>query len=200
MHSVLMTIFHGGKTIIPAMGLGLMLFAASAPAGDSARAQDEDTESELLACDSIEDEAERIQCFNDLVERLRTQGGSAPSPAPAERNAPAGAGALPEVTAPGRERPAAPAPVDADPHENFGFPESNAERERMTAHITRWERDPVGKIVFWLDNGQIWKETKSSDFPLHGEADRAVIYESWMSGYRLEVDGFHGFARVRRIR
>lgn len=84
-----------------------------------AHAQDSETERRMLACDALTNESDRLACFNNVVESLRTGANSepaavaAPEPAPAVNPEPAAAAEPAPEPAPSPEpAPAAePAPI-----------------------------------------------------------------------------------------
>ena len=96
------------------------------------------------------------------------------------------------------------APADL---ENFGFPDPDANRITLVSGVNRfWYTAYDKKLVMELNNGQIWMETRGSEY--RGPRERAVdpksltveIKQSRLGGYRLKIQGKKGFARVRRLR
>jgi hypothetical protein len=49
-----------------------------------------------------------------------------------------------------------------------------------------------------LDNGQIWRQTVASRYPLQ-VGHQVRIYRGAIGGYRLSVEELRGFIRVERV-
>jgi|GEM_PF-3212609 len=173
------------RTFIAVATSALLLPAFMAPA---ASAQDsENSLKNLLACDKIKKASEKLECFNAIVELLKQDQGSS-SLGSNNRNS----------------------------RDNFGFNQAEIEKRENKARskrglakkapaektftIARRWKDPVGKQVFLLENGQVWKETDGSRMPNNRKSKTIRIKKAWSGGYRAYFEGKTGFGRIKRIR
>ena len=174
------------RTLIALAASAMFLPALMAPA---VTAQDsENSLQNLLACDKIKKASAKLECFNAIVEILK-QDRDAQKPGKSNRRT----------------------------RDNFGFTEAEIERREsrsrrksglapksgfneQTYSIARRWKDAVGRQVFLLANGQIWKETSGSDMPRNKKATTIRIKKGWVGGYRAYFKGKTGFGRIKRIR
>ncbi len=175
----------------------------------------EDLSDALHRCRALEDEAERLTCFDQASQSIEAASEAAvpaaPEPAPTEP-APA-ATAAPAVAetpvAPPDLAPAsaasdvtAPAASAAISEDEFGL-ERKREQEgiqkitsRHDGKFTGWN----GDTLFPLENGQVWKQIESGRYSY--KADRPVIEvkRGLLQSYYLKVRGENRTVRVTRIR
>ncbi|WP_417344816.1 hypothetical protein [Ferrimonas sp.] len=127
----------------------------------------------VVNCASLNDKLDRLVCFDKLGK-------------PAHAGIPA--------------KPAAPqaaAPADAD--ERFGLSDKRPEEpEAIKASINKLKKDPYGKFIVTLDNGQVWKQIDSKRFRL--KQDKPVTIEKASLGsFMLTQEGSSKSARVKRV-
>lgn len=116
-------------------------------------------ENRLADCAGVEDEQQRLACFDDLVSSLR----------PAE----------------GQVAPAAP-PVTAST-EAFGLEHKNVNADRageLQAKVTGIYKNSLGQMLLILDNGQIWQQKDSKTLIIHKD-DLVLIERGFMSAFYL---------------
>lgn len=156
--------------------VGLFLSAA-AVAGD------------LAACAAIDDDRERLACYDALAGR-KSDRPQAPTGA-------ATATSLPAAAAPGAT-------------EEFGLSEASKKArdpERyaasrpasITGQVKQTSRDPYDRFIVTLDNGQVWvqNEGRSGIYPRPGET--VTITQGSLGGFALRSERF-GTVRVRRVK
>lgn len=142
---------------------------------------------EVYACASMDDDAERLACYDAAVGRLKQ----------AEE-----AGEITTVT---REQ------VAEVQRDSFGFSIPSLpsiamprlgggeaeEIEELTFAVTDLDRSGYGKVTVTLENGQVWRQTDSERTPL--SADEALIKRAAFGSYMMKLDGGRAF-RVERVR
>ncbi|MGI9342564.1 MAG: hypothetical protein ACR2QV_06915, partial [Gammaproteobacteria bacterium] len=142
-------------------------------------------------CAQISAAQERLACFD----RAFGTGGETESAAPATAAGPEDAGAA-VATAAGTAAVAQPAPKDAD----FGRQKSKAEveGESLTSGLAAIGKDAYDRLIFELDNGQLWRQVEYKRFPI--EAGQVVeIRHGALGSYKLYVKGKKRWTRVRRV-
>jgi hypothetical protein len=159
---------------------------------------------ELLACRDIADSAARLACFDRTAAAL----GPAAALAPAAKSggaspSPAAAAAAPAAATP-------PAPV-LTPQQQFGLPERAvvakevaagtraADAEKIEAHILRLSPGADGRIVFTLDNDQVWRQLQTEGDLQAKPGDPVTISRGWLRSYWLELSAKRG-CKVTRVR
>lgn len=73
----------------------------------------------------------------------------------------------------------------------------------MTANVTDFARTSLGKTIFFLDNGQIWRQKTSDQNRIRLSASRKYtveIFEGMISGYRLKINELNRTILVERIK
>lgn len=156
--------------------------------GQAALAQEPTASTEAVyACVGLEDDAERLACYDSAVGRLQQ----------AEE-----AG---ELTTVSRED------IEEVRRDSFGFslpslprlalPSLNGEDDeldRITVAVARVRPDVYGKAIVTLENGQVWRQTDSTLVPevRHG-ADEAEIRKAAFGSFKMKLDNGRSF-RARR--
>ena len=154
-------------------GASLMLVASAAEAQGS-------SPQDLLACDKIKKADDRLACFNTIVEKLKE------SPDAFKRSSGSGA----------RGRDA------GKSGSSSGFGSSSLPKNtpnRIVAKVKRYWQNYYGKWHFYLENGQIWKETSGSHMRLTRKVEEVKIKKGIMGGYLIVIDGASTTGRVKRI-
>ena len=179
------------QTFTVALALAVSLNAVSASAGTA-----ED-------CVEIRDRAARLECFDQVFPRRKD--GSPPAP-----EAEDSAQDAPVVVAPPPDRPASePAPAQPAPDERqagerrFGLPGlgglfDRGETQSITSRVVAVRQRDKQKMVFLLENDQIWIQVSPRDVPIE-EGDMVTVSSTLMGGHMLRTA--HGVTtRVNRIR
>lgn len=211
------------KTICMATNcLLLLLLTTAASAQDSTV-----TDQRLLACDAIENSAERLACFNEVVESLRSPPAAkatadvveaqppAPGPEVRPESAPEPA-ARPDAAVvseaapgaePGKDNPAS-VTYEAQAPKAQPAPVKPATRVTETrkttadltgsAHIERVWQNLDGRFTVRLDNGQVWRETEGSRVGIPDAGASVKITRSLFGSYRMKIDGIPQLAWVRQ--
>jgi len=158
---------------------------------------------EVSDCLEIEAPAERLACFEQRVEDAR--GGEQAAPGAPPSSAPP----LPPAT---QTRPAPAPPAD----DEFGLESARpSRREQRAAREAEQARAPVKEVVatvvtvretvpnyrtITLDNGQIWRQTRSEFYPLQPGLEVRVYPANWGSSFRLTAPRLRGDIQVERVR
>ncbi|WP_417690328.1 hypothetical protein [Pseudidiomarina sp.] len=138
----------------------------------------EPTLQQLRACAGIENPLKRLVCYDKVA---------------------AGEGV--DVAAKEATTSSTTKAVKADPMDEFGLPAEAASEESDTIYvaISKTEKDPYGKWVIYLTNGQVWKQTDSQSYQLPLSGDYS-IERGVLNGYFLGRDGLNKRIKVRRIK
>ncbi len=170
----------------------------------------------LLACRDLADAAARLACFDREAAALgpsRKAAGEAQAAAAAPAAAPliaATPGAAAPVAAASAPAAAHPAPA-LDPQQQFGLPERAvaakeiaagtraADASTIEAHIVRLAREADGRMVFTLDNDQVWRQLIAEGELLAKPGDAVTISRGWLGSYWLQLKSKRG-CKVTRLR
>ena len=144
-------------------------------------------------CSDIEDNAERLACYDAKNEPSSTVPGPPTNPAeqpfvPAPAEAP-----LPE------SRDRAETKVAAGAPEDFGKKEPlDAPKEYIEARIVKITTSG-GFDYLRLDNGQLWRESDWDSRVRFKEGRKVTITEGVLSSYDLKMEGRNKIVKVKRI-
>jgi hypothetical protein len=171
---------------------------------------------EVSDCLEIEAPAERLACFERRVDEARGEGEAPAAPPPPAAAAPPPPAAAPAAPA-AQTRPApqaAPTAPAAD--DSFGRPSPTpSRREQRAAREAQEAEAPVAEIVativtvretvpnyrtITLDNGQIWRQTRSEFYPLQPGLEVRVYPANWGGSFRLTAPRLKGDIQVERLR
>ena len=193
----------------------LKTFAALLLIAPAAFANSVDLKTQLLSCQQISDEEQRLSCFDQIVSRLHTMPivvkevatetatSTMPTVAPtasmsspvhqASTPAPATLVNQPEIANP-------PAPVQPSAVVEFGLtaPEPVAEMDQITAVVKTAELNKRKKLLITLDNGQQWQQI-DQDYLKIKAGDTCVIKRGSFGSFLLGVSGYNRTIRVRRV-
>jgi hypothetical protein len=162
----------------------------------------------LLACRSIADAAARLACFDR--ESATLAAGAAAAPAPAQSPASAGAPAVASQPA-AAPSSAAPTSAPATAAQNFGLSAAAiaaqevqagkrpAEPTHLQAHLMELSRAGDGRLVFTLDNGQIWLQVLEEGDLLLKPGDAVTLSRGLFHSFTLRTNSGR-FCKVTRIR
>ncbi|MDZ4868437.1 MAG: hypothetical protein SGI91_14045 [Alphaproteobacteria bacterium] len=163
-----------------------------------------DALAEVAKCSDIPAAADRLQCYDAAAEGAKTAM-SAPVQAPAQRQASAqpaqqeeeGGGVLSWF---GLERP-------VTKTEDFGkppMPTGPKEINQISATVLEFAKNPYGRSIFILDNGQVWKQIDGDQTdvrdPSKNETMKVAIETGMFGSYSLTIAGRTGMVKVRRVK
>ena len=149
------------------------------------------TADELSRCNSIDDGAARLACYDESSGRQappRAEPESSPEP-PAER---------PIAAVPAEEEPS---PLtDEIGAERLGKESGGAEDDvRVRATVTACRKDSLGKYFFYFENGQVWKQKDDARLR-YKECNFSVMISKDFFGYKMQVDGEKRRIRIGRVK
>jgi hypothetical protein len=168
-----------------------------------------DSLAKLMACRSLDDAAARLACFDREAAALAAAPVARASVPPA---------ASPASAAPPARAAAAPAPADAavaaapapDATQQFGLPERTvaaqevaagtrpAEAKKIEAHVAKFAPGPDGRLVFTLDNDQVWRQLLSEGDLMVNPGDAVTISRGFLGSYWLQTGNGRG-CKVTRL-
>jgi hypothetical protein len=171
------------------VGLILLLAAGAAPGAAWGQGS-------LEACAQVNDDAQRLACYDQLAGRAMTGTEVAVSPLPAAVAAPRAAAAAPPVAA---------VPVAVDPVADFGLSEQVKKQrepeqwvESVTARVTNVGMTAYDRYVITLDNGQVWAQSETSTRAILAPGDTVTIKRAAMGSFKLSGPR-SVYWRVRRL-
>lgn len=142
---------------------------------------------DLSRCGSIEDDAKRVACYDEISGRQSTAKDVTMEAAPSS-------------SAPAAAESEEYAPLTADVGaESLDTKDEVDKDEPVRGHITSCRKDSLNDYFFYFDNGQVWKE--KSDARLHyKDCDFSVTISRDFFGYKMQIDGEKGRIRISRVR
>lgn len=161
-----------------------------------------DALSAVAKCAEIAGTAERLQCFDAAAVSAKSVLGTAQKPPAPEAESEGGLmswfGFEPETK-----------PVTKP--EDFGINEANIPEEKRPAEISKisgkvveFAKNALGRSIFILDNGQVWKQIEGDNTDVYQRAadgPMSVSIEKAMFGsFSLRIDGRTGIIKVRRVK
>ena len=192
--------------LIAALAGFLATGAQSAPA---------DLPDALGKCAAITDSQSRLACYDDLARSVSTAPPAMHIAAPTAPTAPAIAaapapekkdsgfgnilgGSAPQTTPQqfGSERlPQELAPQEAEKPEEI---------ESITATLTEYAKNPFGKFIVFLDNGQIWRQLQGDSgearFNRNAKDNKVTITRAFLGSYSLLLNDSAKIFKVERIK
>lgn len=147
----------------------------------SAAAADEAFVGSVLDCRSLSSAEERLLCYDGVVDEYSARD--------AERVAD-----VPPAT-PDTDK-------TSEAEASFGLPpaaDSRATVDRIEASVVELSRTASGKVVVVLDNGQVWRQTRTSTLRL-AEGDDVEIRRRSMGSHQLLKTGSGRSMKVQRVR
>jgi hypothetical protein len=152
----------------------------------------------LLACRDLTDATSRLACFDRESARLGAGPSSRDASAPS-------VGAAPAVATP----PSAPPTLNAQ--QQFGLSEGAlAAHEvaagarpvpaaKLNARLTQLGAASDGRLVFTLDNDQVWKQIATEGELLAKQGEAVTISRGWLNSYYLQLENGRG-CKVQRVK
>lgn len=175
----------------------LVLFPLTSAAADLAGG--------LSQCATLSDGGQRLACFDRLAASIAAAPLAATPVAPntAAQSPTAGVAAVaPEPVVPAQAPAATPATQPAAApaaSERFGLELQQApveQLEQIRATVVKRKKDPYGKWVITLDNGQVWKQSESTSFSF--ASDQVTIERGLLGAFYLRADGQNKTIKVKR--
>lgn len=170
-------------------------------------AQESDARDELLACDTLKSPEERLQCFNKILEKLKTGQATRKPKSEPKKEGPA------KDQAPEREEDKTTDQPKTNPEDNFGFTKAQIEKRTenegrkrgelnlLQATVKKHWRTYAGQFVMELDNGQVWAAGNGNYRKLPRKGTITVeIKKSTMGGFRMKINGGKRAYRVKRVK
>lgn len=178
----------------------LLSLAAALPLAlwlSDALAEEDALQAELRRCAALPAEMDRVKCYDALAQR---------DPQPAETGAEGG----PEESKPVEDPPLSPEPVTEPLSVQTVEITNEVGREQVevgddanatvySARVTRCQENSSGRVFFFLDNGQVWKQTDYSRMR-YRECDFDVTLTRDAFGYKMKVVDKKSSYRVSRVK
>lgn len=145
----------------------------------------------LIECDKISKRQARKNCIERVLAEIRKARGKPSSkrpPAPKVEDLSGTDQTAPQPLKSGSTSRAQPAPQE------------ETQRD-FTAGLLRFEKDARGRFFFFLDNGQIWRETKGSELKYVPKNTQSIrIKRGVFGGWRVQIPSIKQTGNVTRIR
>jgi hypothetical protein len=95
-------------------------------------------------------------------------------------------------------------PSTAASDENFGFPEQPVESKEAAYGLNATVLEPFrgwsGKTIFYLDNGQVWKQRSSGRHTYGGDDNRVLISKNRLGLYEMRLVAADRAVGVKRVK
>jgi len=160
-----------------------------------------DLEQGIGDCAAIANDASRLECFDQLARSLERPAAAplvAVGPEP-ELDPPAPV-AEPEEEVPAVAEAEAQTLSDEVGRTARRSPDGGKRPlESWVAEVDRCEEAVDGKMLFFFENGQIWKQSKSRRVSIEDCGVEATLTKD-MFGFKMSLAGYNRTVRVRRIR
>ena len=155
----------------------------------------------LLACRKLEDDGERVRCYDAQIAKLIAPT-VAPGPPPphATATAPAPASPTPAHAAPTTPPPAA-ARFGAETLPPTAHPQTQHQESALLSTITALRKTASGTYAVSLANGQIWRQEESSQLAqFFHVGDEVRIERAALGSYHMSTSrtGSKNWVRVTR--
>ena len=154
-----------------------------------------------IDCAQVENARERLTCFDQQYPRDQAKPSALPAPRDAEPPSISYKKADPALTPPAAQADATDA-TDATTSSE-GLPKSRGifslpEKVNIESTIAAVKNEYQKKMVFRLDNGQIWLQASPRDLPIK-EGDKVTIRNGTIGGFILSTAGGTS-TRVQRVK
>lgn len=178
-------------------GLAILISAGAAGAGPA-----RDAMTAVAKCTEIAGTAERLQCFDAAAAGVRTVLATADEAARKQEEEGGGVLAWFGFTQDGP-------PVTKA--EDFGIapakntrPDAPKEITEIAATVQELAKTPLGRSIFILDNGQIWRQLDGDQTEVQYRASAGPmnvrIEKAFMGSYSLFIEGSKKMVKVRRLK
>ncbi len=143
---------------------------------------------ELMQCSAIDDAAARLACYDRISDRPKTAAAGQSEPeVPVEAVAP-----------PQSETPRVPVET-AVPATMATSSAQKADDGSIRARVIRCENNISEQVVFYLDNGQVWKQSSHKRLKFRDCDFDATIRNEFL-GFKMQPDGDKRRVRVTRVK
>ncbi|TAA41000.1 hypothetical protein [Corallincola spongiicola] len=161
----------------------------------------------LQQCAAISDDAQRLNCYDQLAARTQPDSPAAIAPAPDAQPLPAvkpaeavpavgGLAGAPDVPPVMVEEPTA--------EEKFGLEHKQViaedAPEALTLRISKKKKNAYGKWVLTLENGQVWKQTDSTRFSFKNKDGLVVITRGAVGSFFIGEPDRNKRVRAKRVK
>ncbi len=139
----------------------------------------------LEACSLIENDFNRLLCYDNIMAGKSIGSARSESKIPQHAKAHKQAAKEKQATA---------------PKDDFGLEHKEIVKEQedeIRVTVTKAEKAPHGELVITMDNGQIWRQIGSERFRLK-EGDKVVISRGMFNSFLLKLEGQNRTIRVKR--
>ena len=159
----------------------------------------------LEGCADIEDQVERLACYDTLAGRLpadavKTSGTAVPSAV--DPVAPEADVIVPDAPAVTPNAPAVEPTTDAET--TFGLEhKQKSEEERPDELQFKWtkkKKDAYGKWIITMENGQVWHQTDSTRFIFKNSEPWVIVYRGALGSFFLKQPKGNKRIRVKRVK
>ncbi len=152
------------------------------------------TEKRIADCAGINDNQQRLVCFDALARDLESQSDRLTKQQVQSQESPvssAGPEASTESTA----------PLDPSPSQKFGLEHKQSTSElpgNIQAIVTELKRNAYGQLILRLDNGQTWQQKDSKTIIIH-KGDLVFIERGVLGAFYLKAGG-RKLIKVARVK
>jgi hypothetical protein len=192
MDAVMRAVVWAGVVIVCGAGV-----AAASPARDAMTA--------VAKCTEIAGIDERLQCFDAAAASVRAVLADADRKAEVNRKQEEEGGGVLSWFGFSSDGP----PVTKA--EDFGIspanntrPDAPKEITEISAQVIEFAKTPLGKSIFILDNGQVWRQLDSDQAEVYRRSSEGPmqvrIEKAAMGSYSLFIDGTKKLVKVRRLK
>jgi hypothetical protein len=178
------------------MRILLVLFLTALVAGPARADATRDALTEIAKCAEVADSSERLKCFDAAVPRAKSAL-AAPAEAPKK--------SLLEWFGFSRSQKPVTKPEDfGKPASESGPGEEITEITGITATVLEFAKNPRGKSVFILDNGQVWRQLDADGTEVRDPAldtkMKVTIETGALGSYNLTIEGRNAMIKVFRLK
>ena len=141
---------------------------------------------EVVRCAAEADDKARLACYDTAVAKLKTEAAQAQARGKTFFGLPLSS-------------------QRAQPEEEFGKPPAPPPEEKeiteISAKLVGWSKDPLGRAILVLDNGQVWKVMEYKPLLVSTAGTTTVrIERRMMGGYYMSVNGTDSNLTVTRLK
>ena len=179
--------------------------------------------SDLKVCSKIKNKAASLACFKALAQQAERNREVTPEhsrakmapvsdslpPLKSDDLLPPGPDVTPQSLTPEEQETEQTPANQPDMNGQFGLSskppqaddnETEKDGQELSARIVRFSRNYHGDYTFYLDNGQVWRETSGSTLQFTRKQADIRIKKGKIGGYRMIVEGMAGTGRVKRVK
>jgi hypothetical protein len=183
----------------------LASFVILGSAGAAVATPARDAMTAVAKCTEIPGIAERLQCFDAAAATVRTVLSDADRQAEASRKQEEEGGGVLSWFGFSQDGPPVTKPEDFGiaPAKNTR-PDAPKEITEISAQVLEFAKTPLGKAIFILDNGQVWRQVDGDSAEVNHRASAGPmqirIEKAVMGSFSLYIEGSKKMVKVRRIK